>query len=501
MIENPVIRGFNPDPSIIRIDDVYYIATSTFEWFPGVNIYSSTDLVNWKLHSRPLNKRALLDLKGVPDGGGVWAPCLSYDGKKAYLVYTVVKERGAMMQTDNYLIETDDINGEWSERVYLNSIGFDPSLFHDADGRKYLISLENHYEKNKRFNGLYIEEYDGAKKKLVGGRRLLYQSPTGELVEGSHLYKKDGYYYLLKAQGGTGVRHSAQMARSKQLFGPWEEDEIILLHARDDESLPLQKAGHADIIDTPWGIYLVHLASRSLGGICGRETCLQKVCWEDGWLRLANGGNKPFVNVEAPGKRKMVKEELYDFKKGSLSNDFQFLREDISDKIFFSEKGLHLKGGSGLNSHFDQSLAARRIDEENTEIEALITFDADNDRQLAGIVYIYDTKHWHYLYMTRSCGEMVAKLLSCDNGGILYYDEEIKVKNTALLSAKVENGNINFYVDGKLLKDKVDASILSDEHIQLGFTGAMAGFNCIDCEKREKSATIEYFKYKRTAEA
>lgn len=91
MIENPIIRGFNPDPSIIRIGDVYYIATSTFEWFPGVNIYSSTDLVNWKLHSRPLSKTALLDLTGVPDGGGVWAPCLSYDGKKAYLVYTVVK--------------------------------------------------------------------------------------------------------------------------------------------------------------------------------------------------------------------------------------------------------------------------------------------------------------------------------------------------------------------------------------------------------------------------
>ena len=500
MIENPILRGFNPDPSIIKIDNTYYIATSTFEWFPGVNIYSSTDMVNWKIHSRPLNKKALLDLTGVPDGGGVWAPCLSYDGKKAYLVYTVVKERGTMMQTDNYLIETEDINGEWSDRVYLNSIGFDPSLFHDEDGRKYLISLENHYERNKRFNGLYIEEYDPYQKRLIGGRRLLYASPTGELVEGSHIYKKDGYYYLLKAQGGTGVRHSAQMARSKSLLGEWEEDTQILLHARDDESLPLQKAGHADIIETPWGMYMVHLASRSLGGICGRETCLQKVCWKNGWLRLEKGGNTPYVKVEAPGEKAHIAEEHYDFTKGCLSADFQFLREDITEKISFDEKGLHLKGGSGLNSKFDQSLIARRIDEENTEIEACIDFDAENDRQLAGLTLIYDTCHWHYLYITKGDGFKVAKLLSCDKGSLTYYSEQLKISEKAILSVKIENGKAAFYVNKELLKADVDMSILSDEHIHLGFTGAMAGFNCIDCEKREKSATIEYFKYKRTAE-
>lgn len=498
MIVNPIIRGFNPDPSIIRIGEDYYIATSTFEWWPGINIYHSKDLVNWSLHSRPINKKSLLDLTGVPDGGGIWAPCLTYDGEKVYLVYTVVKERGPMMQTDNYLIETDDINGEWSERVYLNSIGFDPSLFHDDDGKKYLISLENHYEKNKRFNGLYIEEYNPQAKKLVGGRRLLYKEPNGELVEGAHLYKKDGFYYLLKAQGGTGVRHSAQMARSRSLFGEWEEDSKILLHARDDETLPLQKAGHADIVDTPDGnLYMVHLASRGLGGLCGRETCIQCVTWENGWLRLVQGGSYPYVNVLAEAERQVQNIKYYTFTDEKDVFEFQSLRDELGGKILFSDKGMELKGGSGLNSHFDQSLLARRVDEENIEVSVNVSFEPDNDRQMTGLVFIYDTSHWHYLYITKKHGKKICKVLSCDDRKLIYYDNEIEVNSEwVMLSARLCDNKITFFADGKLLEDNVDASILSDEHIYLGFTGAMVGVNCIDMEKGGKSALFRSFEYK-----
>lgn len=498
MIINPIIRGFNPDPSVIRIGEDYYIATSTFEWWPGINIYHSKDLVNWSLHSRPLSKKSLLDLTGVPDGGGIWAPCLTYDGKRIYLVFTVVKERGPMMQTDNYLIETDDIDGEWSERVYLNSIGFDPSLFHDNDGKKYLISLENHYERNKRFNGLYLEEYDDSLKKLVGGRRLLYKEPNGELVEGAHLYKKDGYYYLLKAQGGTGVRHSAQMARSKSLFGEWEEDSKILLHARDDKTLPLQKAGHADIVDTPDGdLYMVHLASRSLGGLCGRETCIQRVVWQNGWLRLKQGGSNPYVNVPVDAERNTQTVKHYAFTKKEDIFEFQSLRDDLSGRLSFSDKGMTLKGGSGLNSCFDQSLIARRVDEENIEVLVNVCFEADNDRQTAGVVFIYDTAHWHYLYITKKDGKKICKVLTCDNRRLIYYDNEVETDlEWVMLSATLRDNKIDFFADGKIVKGDIDASILSDEHIYLGFTGAMVGVNCIDIEKREKEALFKDFEYK-----
>lgn len=140
-IVNPVLRGFNPDPSIVAVEDDYYIATSTFEWFPGIQIHQSKDLVHWRLVAHPLNRLSQLDLRGVMNSGGVWAPCLSYDRGIFYLIYTDVKSKGTIFKdTHNYLVTTTDILGDWSEPVYLNSSGFDPSLFHDDDGRKWLVN-------------------------------------------------------------------------------------------------------------------------------------------------------------------------------------------------------------------------------------------------------------------------------------------------------------------------------------------------------------------------
>lgn len=494
MIQNPVIRGFNPDPSIIRIGEDCYIATSTFEWFPGVNIYTSKDLKSWTLHSHPLDEK-YINLEGVPDGGGIWAPCLSYDGEKIYLVYTVVKERGAMMQTDNYVIETEDINKEWSESVYLNSVGFDPSLFHDDDGKKYLVSLENHYEKGKRFNGLYIEEYDPKERNLTGGRRALYRERSGELVEGAHLYKIKGRYYLLKAQGGTGVMHSAQMSRSDSLFGEWEDDEKIFLHARGDMSYPLLKAGHADITEDKEGNYfMVHLASRGLEALTGRETCIQKVEWKDGWLRLKNGTEKPSVDIfEGEAERR---DEYYDFKESNFERDFQFLRRKNKDGFSVTEKGLEIAGGSGLSSRFDQNFVARRIDEENVKVETVMNFSPKSDREMGGLVFYYDTQHWYYGYVTKKDGVNKAKLIGCDKGEMIYFDGEIQVGETVKLSAVIKEKKITFFADGRFLGE-CDGRILTDEHVHLGFTGAMVGINCIDCEKKVRRACFKYFKYER----
>lgn len=136
-IKNPILRGFHPDPSIIRVDDDYYIATSTFEWWPGVRLHHSRDLVNWELIEYPLNRTGQLDLRGVGASQGVWAPCLTYDKGIFYLVYTVVKAFYCnMYDTNNYLVTAESIHGPWSDSIALNNFGFDPSLFHDEDGRK-----------------------------------------------------------------------------------------------------------------------------------------------------------------------------------------------------------------------------------------------------------------------------------------------------------------------------------------------------------------------------
>ena len=520
MIENPILRGFNPDPAAIRVGDDYYIATSTFEWWPGVALYHSKDLKHWELHSYPLNRTSQLDLKGVPNSGGVWAPCLSYDGKKCYLVYTNVRERGPFMQTDNYLVTTDDISsGVWSEPVYLNSMGFDPSLIHDDDGTKWLISLDNHFREGKRFNGLWARQYDPEKQRLVGELRQFYTEPHGELVEGVHMYKHNGLYYLLKAQGGTGFRHSAQLSRSKSLFGPYEDDPNIMLHSRDNNELYLQKAGHASLVDTPSGeLYLVHLACRFAEGTndtssyFGRETCIQKVEWgDDGWLHLSQGGCNPHTLVPEPKLPEWTeykeKDTFYDFRGAkALDPDFQTLRGPVDDRMSFSEHGMELTGGDGLNSLFEQTMAVRRLDTEHASIETELIFEPECEKHMAGLIVIYDTHNWHYMYVCRnnSTGKREICVLTSDNyvlqHSISAFDE-IPDGVPVILRADIERRDLQFSyeINGvtKKLGEPRDMYILNDEHIYLGFTGTMVGICCQDMIRREKKAVFEYFNYER----
>jgi xylan 1,4-beta-xylosidase len=226
VIRNPILRGFNPDPSIVRVGDDYYIATSTFEWFPGVQIHHSRDLVHWRLLTRPLTRASQLDMRGDPDSCGVWAPCLSHADGLFYLVYTDVKRYGrttvggasgaSLRDFHNSLVTSPRIDGDWSDPVFLNSSGFDPSLFHDDDGRKYLVNqLWDHRPGRNRFAGIVLQEYAPAERRLSGERRLVFEGTPLGLTEAPHLYKRGGYYYLLTAEGGTGWGHAVTMARAR----------------------------------------------------------------------------------------------------------------------------------------------------------------------------------------------------------------------------------------------------------------------------------------------
>ena len=158
MIRNPILPGFNPDPCICRRGNDYYMAVSSFEWFPGIPIYHSKDLKNWNLKYRPLNRLSQLNMSGNPDSCGVWAPCLTYNDDMFWLIYTDVKSySGIWKDTHNYLVTCDKIDGQWSEPIYLNSSGFDPSLFHDDDGKKYLVNMVWDYREDKHpFYGISI---------------------------------------------------------------------------------------------------------------------------------------------------------------------------------------------------------------------------------------------------------------------------------------------------------------------------------------------------------
>ena len=222
MIANPILRGFNPDPSIVRVGDDYYIATSTFEWYPGVQIYHSRDLATWRLLTRPLRRPDQLNMLGDPDSCGVWAPCLTHADGLFHLIYTDVKRYGrtgaSFRDFHNYLVTSPSIEGDWSDPIYLNSSGFDPSLFHDDDGRKYLVNmLWDHRPGANRFGGIVLQEYSPSARALVGERTRIFEGTPIGFTEAPHLYKRGGCYHLLVAEGGTSWGHAVTMARSRVL--------------------------------------------------------------------------------------------------------------------------------------------------------------------------------------------------------------------------------------------------------------------------------------------
>lgn len=368
MIVNPILKGFHPDPSIVRVGDDYYIATSTFEWFPGVMIYHSRDLKHWRCAARPLDSVDMLDMRGICSSGGVWAPCLTHDGKKFYLVYTNVTNRQIFYDTHNYLITAESINGPWSKPVYLDSVGFDPSMFHDDDGRKWLVSMISDPRKGKnKFGGIVIQEYDASKKCLVGEMKKIYKT-SDEIVEGPHIYKHNGFYYLLLAHGGTGNGHGVLMLRSKSLFGPYEQDPAgIMLTSKFEPWHPLQKAGHADIVETQNGKwYMVHLVGRPIPskGRCplGRETAIERVEWKDGWLRLSHGGILPAIEVEEPGLEECKFPEM-EPRQPWDSLVYQTLRRPMGEaQMSLSARPgwLRLYGKDGPTSKYDHAILARR---------------------------------------------------------------------------------------------------------------------------------------------
>jgi xylan 1,4-beta-xylosidase len=519
-ITNPVLRGFNPDPSILRVGDDFYIATSTFEWFPGVQIHHSRDLIHWELIAHPLNRVSQLDMVGNPISGGIWAPCLSYADGTFYLIYTDVKVHSRNYRdTHNYLVTTADIRGDWSEPVYLNSTGFDPSLFHDDDGRKWLVNMITDPRQGRNsFGGILLQEYSADQKKLIGPVTNLYPTEAGDMVEGPHLYKKDGFYYLMLAVGGTGLGHGVRVARSRSLKGPYETDPLgEMLTSKYDPTLPLQKAGHASLLQTQGGQwYLAHLAARPIPslGRCtlGRETCLQKVEWDDnGWLRLACGGVAPQMQIPAPELPEaefLPPPDRDHFDGDRLSIHFQSLRVPLNENsLSLTERPgfLRLKGAESLFSLHHQTLEARRQQSFYYTAETCVEFEPDDFTQTAGLVCLYDTMNYYYLRISRdevlgkALNILVAKNAVC--GEPVGDGISVEGIKRCYLRVRVDMDRLQFYysLDAEkwlAIGPVLDASTLSDEYCQRGcFTGAFVGLCCQDLSGRRKAADFDYFDY------
>lgn len=523
MIRNPVIPGFNPDPSILRVGDDYYIATSTFEWFPGVQIHHSRDLVNWRALERPLTRTSQLDLGGVSNSGGVWAPCLSHSDGLFYLCYTNVTNFDRSLfcfDTANYLVTAPKIDGEWSEPVYLNASGFDPSLFHDDDGRKWMMNmLWDHRKGKNHFAGVILQEYSPREKKLVGPIRNIFKGTQLGITEGPHLYKIDGVYYLLTAEGGTSYHHAVTLARSKSLTGPYEvHPKNPILTSRDNPNIEVQKAGHASLVRTQKGEwYMAHLGARPLTplGRCplGRETFLQKLeQTKDGWLQMEGGGNQPKPQVPAPD---YLPETPWprlpprdDFDSPKLGIQYQTLRLPLGeDDMSLKERPgfLRLKGRHYLNSQHHQVLVARRQTSFHYTATTCVEFEPETYQHMAGLVCFYDTENYYYLRI--SSDEEMGKclgIISADRGHCdhpLDIDVPIKGWKRCWLRAELNRETLQFHYspDGNkwdTIGPVFDASKLSDEYpSEFSFTGAFVGMACQDLSGRSHHADFDYFEY------
>lgn len=536
-IANPILRGFNPDPSILRVGEDYYIATSTFEWFPGVQFHHSRDLRNWRLLAHPLTRRSQLHMLGNPSSGGIWAPCLSYSDGTYYLIYTDVKSHlGPFKDTHNYLITASDIKGPWSEPVYLNSSGFDPSLFHDEDGRKWLLNMVwDHRKGRNRFGGILMQQYDERERKLVGPIRNIFEGTELGLTEGPHIYRKGGFYYLITAEGGTRWNHAVTVARSESLFGPYEVDPANpMLTSRNNPELPLQRAGHADLVETPSGEwYMVHLCGRPLetSRMCnlGRETAIQKVEWtEEGWLRLADGGNEPFLETTAPAG---LPEHPFDesahgtgtdhFDGETLGIHLNTLREPADDTwLSLRERPgfLRLRGRESFSSAHCQSLVARRQQSFAVEAETVVEFEPDTYQQMAGLVYYYNAKNWFYLRISRD--EELGKSITILTSNQGQYEEplerDISVDGWERVYLKLtlnyETAQFHYSADGHewtAIGPELEAGRMSDENAEAkrggflldqGFTGAFVGVCVQDLSGARKHADFDYFVYREMDE-
>jgi xylan 1,4-beta-xylosidase len=515
-LTNPVIRGFAPDPSIIRVGDWYYIATSSFEWFPTIPIHRSRDLATWEYAGHVSGAVPGGNLFGSPDSGGIWAPALSHSDGKFWVAYSVVHAvNSPYLDLETFVCTAADVGGEWSPPVRVSGHGFDPSLFHD-EGRHWLVNLQSdHRPDGNRFSGIVITELDSATMRTVGPTSLLLQRDT--LIEGPKIFDREGWHYLVVAEGGTGTKHGALVARSRELLGPYEVDTQPLITTRDDPGNELQKCGHVELVRAPGGEwFLSHLASRPVPtehgarNPLGRETAIQAVEWSvDGWPRMLGGGWHPSVEVSVPAvPPAAVEPEAAQTASppgpAALGWPWSSLREDATDgwvDVTTRPGWIRLRGRQGTESLREQSFLGQRFTEKRSTVDVLVDARPTTFTQAAGLSLWYSTSSYFTLHLTwaepageaqggqqwQGGGRTVLTLTVRDlEGRRSLVRETVDASSPVFLRATVDGAVAQFWAgrsahEVREIGPTLDFSQLSDDYGDTArFTGAFAGIGVQD---------------------
>ena len=420
---NPIIPGFHPDPSICRVGDDYYLVNSSFEYVPGVPIFQSRDLVHWHQIGSCLTRPSQLPLPLNAPSLGIFAPTLRFHDGTFYMVTTncdLLVESGG--QKGNFYVTTDDPIGEWSEPIWVDQGGIDPSLFFDDDGRVYLTStyapgaVDHDSKRTNPGWGIQQSEIDIATGRLLTRPRVIWSGTGGAYPEGPHLYKIDSRYYLMIAEGGTEYGHMETLARSDTPWGPWEACPRNPILSHRSLFSPIQATGHADLVEAQDGNWwLVCLGVRPLPATklhhLGRETFLAPVTWDSGgWPHVGDDGRISLF-MEGPDLPEVVWPDPAprdDFDHPRLGLDWNFLRwpRDGSWSLRARPGFLRLIGNATrIDDGSGVAFVGRRQEHSQCEAATLLDFTPEADGQEAGLVVWMNQSHHYDIAVTRQEGK------------------------------------------------------------------------------------------------
>ena len=414
--QNPIIPGFHPDPSICRVGRDYYLVTSSFEYFPGVPLFHSRDLVHWQQIGHCLTRPDQLNLRDAPSSGGIYAPTLRHHDGRFYMITTNTTHGG------NFYVHTDDPTGEWSDPVRVRQGGIDPSLLFDPDGTVQLTSNGLQW---KDTWGIYQSTIDIETGELLSDPEFIWGGTGGRYPEAPHLYRIDDLYYLMIAEGGTEYTHMETIARSEDPLGPFEPCPHNPILSHRSRPSPIQATGHGDLIQDHngnwWMVFLAVRPHRGLWHHLGRETFLAPVAWDtDGWPVVGNEGTVNFqMEGDVPEDHGWESPEVRDdFDEERLRPCWNFLRNPDPESWSLSEKDstLTLHGGkSNLNAISSPTFIGRRQQHFRCRARALLDFRSESSRTEAGLAVRMDERHHYEMALTRRAGKRTV-ILRCHIG-------------------------------------------------------------------------------------
>jgi xylan 1,4-beta-xylosidase len=532
---NPILAGFYPDPSICRVGDDYYLINSSFSYFPGLPIFHSKDLVNWKQIGHAMNRPEQLNLDGAGVSRGLFAPDITYHKGTFYIVCTLIDKLG------NFVITAKDPKGPWSNPVALPEVnGIDPSLFFDDNDKAYILFNSIPPDNKPLHNGhrtIRMFEFDWKNIKVTGNEKLLINGGTDMSkkpvwIEGPHILKKDGWYYMICAEGGTGYNHSEVVFRSKSAEGPfisYENNPILTQrHLDPARKNPVTTTGHADFVDTKDGKwYAVFLGCRPYEGDyynIGRETFMAPVTWEDGWPSILKGNEEVQYHypVPMPSLTKTVANSFNgnlryrdEFNNSSLNSRWVFLRTLRQKWYSLSEKkgflSMQLQPGT-CGGKTNPSFIAHRQQNLSCIATTSLSFDPSKEEEKAGLVIFQSERHFYFICVTRGHSpqsngpvNMVHLYQStADSSNMKLIASQAlppHVKENIRLQIKAEKDQYFFYYayandPWKLLGDKQDGKFLSTKEAG-GFVGSVfALYATSSGTKSGKKAYFNWFEYK-----